>query len=208
MKRSEIYALIIYFMSLFGVKAFLDYIDIDVKTRAMINLVIFPVILVLLIFILRRELEQPLFKGRPISFGKVILWIIGGFIAVIAAQKFAVLLKERLLGIEPEGAATDSLIRALPFLIVSSSFFAPITEEIIFRRIIARFLIVRINPFTGIILSAVIFAAIHLSWQGFLNLFFVGIILGYSFYKTNRLLVPFGIHILLNLLIDIIELIA
>jgi len=208
MKRSEIYALIIYFMSLFGVKAFLDYIDIDIKTRAIINLGIFPIILILLIFMLRRDLGKPGFKGRSISFGKAILWIIGGFIAVIAAQKFAVLLKESLLGIEPEGAASDSLIKALPLLIVSSAFFAPMVEEIIFRRIIARFLILRINPFIGILLSAVIFSAIHLSWQAFLNLFFVGIILSYAFYKTNRLLVPIGIHILLNLLIDIIELLS
>ena len=75
---------------------------------------------------------------------------------------------------------------------------APILEEIICRGIICEGLIKNISPRVGILLSAFIFALMHLNpWQA-LPAFCVGCFLGWIYWKTRSLLPCIFIHFVNN----------
>ncbi|OHB85828.1 MAG: hypothetical protein A3J73_01785 [Planctomycetes bacterium RIFCSPHIGHO2_02_FULL_38_41] len=88
------------------------------------------------------------------------------------------------------------------FVIVSLIFFgtivAPFLEEIIFRGFLQSALK---NSFTGryaIILSSAIFAGVHMDPFAFLQIFILGILLGYLFEKTQTLVASVVVHIMHN----------
>ncbi|MEE9336551.1 MAG: type II CAAX endopeptidase family protein [Methylococcaceae bacterium] len=56
-------------------------------------------------------------------------------------------------------------------IVIASCLLAPIAEEILFRGILLKGLLEKFNPFTAIIISALIFAAIHFSSEDFISLF-------------------------------------
>lgn len=81
----------------------------------------------------------------------------------------------------------------LMFLLVS--FFAPITEEILFRGIIQKGMINNgVKPKTAILISAFVFGFIHFNpWQ-FVGAFLLGIVLGVVYFKTKSLLMSILLH--------------
>lgn len=91
----------------------------------------------------------------------------------------------------------DSFGQYLLSLIVMAAIPA-ICEELIFRGALQQVLIKWFrHPFIGILVTAVIFSAIHLSFFGFLPRAFLGMILGYIFY--------YGKNIKLNMLAHFIN---
>ena len=72
-----------------------------------------------------------------------------------------------------------------------------IAEEIFFRGILQNYLS-RQNAVKGILLTAFVFAAIHMQWASFLPRFFLGIILGYLFYWSKSLWLPILAHFVFN----------
>jgi len=74
-----------------------------------------------------------------------------------------------------------------------------IGEELIFRGLLLKLLNNLIkNIHVAVILSAVLFSAIHLQFYGFLPRLMLGIILGYLFVFTGNLWVPILVHFLNN----------
>lgn len=74
-----------------------------------------------------------------------------------------------------------------------------IGEELIFRGLILKlFKDITHNAHWAVLISAFIFAAIHLQFYGFLPRFFLGLVLGYSFVITQNLWVPVFIHFINN----------
>lgn len=80
-----------------------------------------------------------------------------------------------------------------------------LTEELICRGALLYFLLRKIGPKKGILLSALIFALLHWlngnlwgDWISmgllFLFTFCMGFLLAYSFYKSGSILLPFAIH--------------
>ncbi len=66
--------------------------------------------------------------------------------------------------------------------------FASIGEELLFRGIIQRLIIkVSKNPMTGIIITAIVFSAIHLQFYGFFPRFFLGVLLGMIYWYSGSL---------------------
>ena len=76
---------------------------------------------------------------------------------------------------------------------------APLTEELLFRRLIAE----RLRPYgdkTALLLSAALFALMHASLYQFVYAFLLGLVLGYAYLRTGRLRASLGIHMGLNFL--------
>ena len=72
-------------------------------------------------------------------------------------------------------------------------------EEILFRGIIQPNLSKYLkNPIVGLWLTAIIFSAIHMQFQGFLPRMVLGALLGYLFYWTNNLWIPIIAHLVNN----------
>jgi len=81
-----------------------------------------------------------------------------------------------------------------------------IAEEVLFRGVLARlFKDWTRNIHIAVILSAFIFAAIHLQFYGFLPRFLLGIALGYLFFWSGSLWLPVVAHFANNFLSVIVE---
>lgn len=86
---------------------------------------------------------------------------------------------------------------------VSLCVIAPVFEEIIYRGIILEQLSKRYSMGTSIIVSGLIFGLIHLNPHQSVNTFFIGIILGFIYLKTNSLLLCIFWHFANNFLVFI-----
>lgn len=95
----------------------------------------------------------------------------------------------------------ENLSRNPISLIIMTVILAPILEEILFRGIIMKGMINnKVAPATAIIVSALIFGAVHFNpWQ-FAGAFLLGLVLGLVYYKTKSLLMPILLHAFNNLL--------
>lgn len=70
-----------------------------------------------------------------------------------------------------------------------------IGEELIFRGILQKQIGLMLkNPIVAIWISAIIFSAIHLQFEGFLPRMALGVVLGYLYYWTGNLWVPILAH--------------
>lgn len=70
-----------------------------------------------------------------------------------------------------------------------------IGEELIFRGIIQKELASQLkNPYVTVVVSAIIFSALHFQFEGFLPRFLLGMILGLIYYWTNSLWVSMAVH--------------
>lgn len=73
-------------------------------------------------------------------------------------------------------------------------------EELLFRGYLQRVLCRRTNPHFAILLSAVIFSAIHVQLEGFIPRFLLGALFGYLLYWSGSLWLPITAHFTNNAL--------
>lgn len=93
---------------------------------------------------------------------------------------------------------TELLIRKytiMPFYVIVVG---PILEEIVYRKIIYKFLEKKIGFISSSIISSLLFSAGHFSLDRLLPYFFIGIILCYIYKKTSSILSTITIHMMLN----------
>jgi membrane protease YdiL (CAAX protease family) len=136
------------------------------------------------------------------------------FMGVLIALYFAAVFISvipRLLGMhEDNHVATKvaGLIKQYPLLLVFTCLTAGFTEEFIFRGyMISRLSLFFKNPHVPVIISAVLFAAVHLAYKTLHELIFallVGLIFGYHYQKYRNL----GVLIVMHFLIDFTALTA
>lgn len=77
---------------------------------------------------------------------------------------------------------------------------APVLEEILFRGVVLRGLLRTKRPWVAIGQSALLFGLFHLNPAQSLNAVFVGLLLGWLYYRTQSLWVCMAVHALNNLL--------
>lgn len=80
-------------------------------------------------------------------------------------------------------------------MIITTVIFAPILEEILFRGIILKGMLNQgTNPTKAIVISALVFGAIHgYPWQA-VGATLLGLVLGWVYCKTNSLVIPILLH--------------
>lgn len=139
-------------------------------------------------------------KGQQATFGGVIGFGILGFFLVFFGQIIAANL-EQAFGIEAGSENTEQFIEiahSVPFAIFSIVIFAPILEELIFRRIIFGSLLPKTNFFVAALVSAIAFAVIHFEFTHILLYAVSGFIFAFIYYKTKRITASIISHMLLN----------
>ena len=75
--------------------------------------------------------------------------------------------------------------------------FVGLGEELLFRGLVQRDLTKALGWKWGVILASLIFAVMHLTWRSIpevVFVFFVGLLLGYLYYKTKSLVAPIVSH--------------
>lgn len=83
-------------------------------------------------------------------------------------------------------------------LILLTVVVAPISEEVIFRGCLYRFLKGKAPAFVAVIFTSGIFALLHWNWLSLIPLFVLGIVLTYAYERTGNLKVPILLHSIFN----------
>ncbi|TNE52424.1 MAG: CPBP family intramembrane metalloprotease [Bacteroidetes bacterium] len=71
-------------------------------------------------------------------------------------------------------------------------------EELVFRGIVQRQLMRRLEPWTALLVTAAIFSFIHFQFEGFLPRMVLGFLLGWLYWRTRNLWVPIAAHFVNN----------
>lgn len=93
--------------------------------------------------------------------------------------------------------ADDPLLIIL--MVVLAAIIAPITEELIFRAGLFRYLRTRIPRWLALTLPALVFALLHGNLVAFVPLFALGVFFAVAYEHTGRIAVPMIAHALFNL---------
>jgi membrane protease YdiL (CAAX protease family) len=83
--------------------------------------------------------------------------------------------------------------------LVQAVLISPLIEEIFFRGFLLSFLKNYTSTWLAIVLSAGVFAFVHLNLGSVIQLWLLGIVLGVAYENGGSLLLPFGIHAFFNL---------
>ena len=157
-------------------------------------------IITLLIIRKDKSFIRPL-KGQASSTLKSVAWGVLGFIMVLYGQALAANIEIKFFGIEPGSENTQDfmeLASSVPFVFFSIVFFAPILEELLFRRIIFGTLLPKTNFFVAALISSLSFAVIHFEFTHILIYAVSGFIFAFIYYKTKRIITSIIAHMLLN----------
>ncbi|WP_026022990.1 CPBP family intramembrane glutamic endopeptidase [Paenisporosarcina sp. TG20] len=147
-------------------------------------------------------------KGKKSSVSASIGWGFLGFFMVLIGQSIAALI-ENALGIKPGSDNTATFVKiaaAAPVAILSIAIFAPILEELLFRRVIFGSLVQKTNFFIAGGVSAIVFAVIHFDFTHILLYAVSGFIFAFLYFKTKRILTSIISHMLLNGFVVMVQL--
>jgi membrane protease YdiL (CAAX protease family) len=84
-------------------------------------------------------------------------------------------------------------------MIILAAVLAPVTEELLFRAGLFRYLRTRVSKGFALGLPALIFAVLHGNLVAFVPLFVLGVLFAYAYERTGRIAVPMIAHALFNL---------
>ena len=112
--------------------------------------------------------------------------------------------------IHPHSALTA--LRGMGFcgktlIAVSAIILAPLVEEFFFRGLLQSMLRKYIKPWPAILITSILFVAVHNEPQNMPALFVLSIVLGYNYERTGRLFSPILIHALFNGIMIVLHLV-
>ncbi len=149
---------------------------------------------------IRRLPEAPLQPKKKLSvgmFSSLMVITLGGgavltYIGYFVQQMFNQILE--MFGAESSGTSMEP-----SFLvgIIVTCIFAPVFEEIMFRKV----LLDKLRPFGDVVVilvSGITFGLTHLNFQQFIFASFVGMMFAYTMLRTNNLLYPIAMHAIYN----------
>lgn len=161
------------------------------------------------VIISRKKDFFKVFKGKAASFGATIGWGFLAFVLALIGQMAAGIIEEKLFGIEvgsDNTALLSSIAEISPIIIISMVIFAPLLEEIIFRRVLFGGIYTKSNVWIAAIVSALVFAVVHMELEHTLVYMAPALAFSFVYYKSKRLLAPMIGHFLMNGFVVIIQL--
>lgn len=165
--------------------------------------------IVFFLIINRKKKFFKVFNGKPASIGSTILWGVLAFFMALFGQMFAGFIEMALFGTEAGSENTAMLAniaKTSPIIIISIVIFAPLLEEIIFRRVLFGGLYNKTNFVIAALVSAVVFAVVHNELEHTLVYMAPALVFSFVYYKTKRLLAPMIGHFLMNGFVVVIQL--
>ncbi len=164
-------------------------------------------VIIFLAILLRNKKYMNVFKGKKSSIGITMLWGAFGFVFAMAGQMLAAMI-ESTLGITAgsENTATlGDIARLSPIMIIPIVVFAPILEELVFRRVIFGGVYTKTNFWIAAIISALVFAAVHMEFEHLLMYMMPAFAFSFVYYKTKRILAPMVAHFMMNGFVTIVQ---
>lgn len=164
------------------------------------NVVGFIIGPILVLFIMRQDMNHEKIT-HPISAGRIIGWTALGVLLAWIVQALAVTIEIELFGIDPTSENTEVIVemtRMNPIFLLIPAISAPILEELIFRKILFGALYKKLNFFWGALISSLIFGVLHMDLTHILIYVSMGFVFAYLYVKTKRIIVPILVHMTLN----------
>jgi membrane protease YdiL (CAAX protease family) len=167
----------------------------------------FSAALIMILFILRKEISVSSFERKGSSFVISFIWAVFGVFLALFAQTAAANI-EHLFGVPTGSENTQQILKIIdifPMAILVSSIIGPILEEIVFRKILFGALYGRFNFFVSALISSVIFALAHTEPQHTLLYAAMGFTFAFLYVKTKHILVPIFAHTAMNTIVVLIQ---
>jgi uncharacterized protein len=167
----------------------------------------FSLALIIVLFLLRREMRENRFDRKESSVMSSVAWAIAGIFLALISQSIAASI-ENMIGIEMGSENTEQIIgiiETIPIVMVVSSIIGPILEEIVFRKIIFGSLYKKFNFFISALISSIIFALAHFEPEHILLYSAMGFTFAFLYVKTKHILVPIFAHVAMNTLVVLIQ---
>lgn len=157
--------------------------------------------------ILRKPLTYWLKAQKKFFPSKDIIIIIATVVAIFIGQSLMLIISQQLnLDISSDNTKEITELASMnKWFIFIPLLYAPIMEELIFRKIFIAELPWRLPLPARIIFSSVLFSLFHGELTHFHVYMSVGLILGFVYYKTKRLIIPITAHFILNLVVLLVQ---
>jgi membrane protease YdiL (CAAX protease family) len=168
----------------------------------------FIVALAIILFLLRKDIQDRHLDRSRADMSKTIGWMFGGVFLAMLAQIIAANIEVQVFDINAESENTKNLVEIAtltPWFIIVTSILAPILEEIVFRKILFGTLYKRTNFFIAAILSSLIFAAVHIDFTHLLIYASMGFVFAFLYVKTRRIIVPIMAHVMMNTFVILMQ---
>ncbi|MBZ5751265.1 CPBP family intramembrane glutamic endopeptidase [Metabacillus rhizolycopersici] len=169
----------------------------------------FTLAFIIILFLLRNDRkDERTLLGEPSSAAASIGWAIGGVFLAIFAQTFAANIEINVFGVEAGSENTEmivNVIKVTPLVIIVTSIFGPILEEIIFRKILFGVIYSKTNFIIAALISSLFFALLHGEPQHLLLYASMGFTFAFLYVKTKRIIVPIFAHVAMNTMVVIIQ---
>ncbi|MBJ8154182.1 CPBP family intramembrane metalloprotease, partial [Bacillus cereus] len=88
-----------------------------------------------------------------------------------------------------------------PVALVSIVLLAPLVEEFVFRYAAINILTQKFKQTWRILISSLFFSIMHFDFPFIFGYFLIGLVLAVVYVRTNRLLVSFVVHAIMNLIV-------
>lgn len=167
----------------------------------------FTLALLIVLFLLRREMRENRLDRKESSLISSVAWAIAGIFLALISQSIAASI-ENMIGIEMGSENTEQIIgiiETIPIVMIVSSIIGPILEEIVFRKIIFGSLYKKFNFFLSALISSIIFALAHFEPEHILLYSAMGFTFAFLYVKTKHILVPIFAHVSMNTLVVLIQ---
>jgi len=162
-----------------------------------------------------RHIDWATLGLRPTTVRPLIAAVLAFVVYIVVTTSIS-----RFVGIDPDGELSRQLAQqlvppgaSLPYLVMAIAFagvIVPITEEILFRGFVIAWLRERSNAIVAIVVSALLFSAVHFYFLlpdpafGFfasIGIFILGLLLGWLAVWSRSLWPPIVLHIVNNLVV-------
>ena len=183
-----------------------DYSSLTTMLRIFVPMYCVALPLVALFFLLSKR--YPLEK-KPQSVPKLLQCICIAYLFIMAGNMIGAFIKIFMLafGLDSGTGATEIIVNGNTlYSIVFSVVLAPVVEEFVFRKLI----IDRTHVYGGrvaVIVSALMFGLFHGNFTQMFGAFAVGLLLGYVYLKTGKIVYTMIIHAAVNLVANLVSIV-
>lgn len=140
-------------------------------------------------------------QSNLVDLKRVLLWILVGVFLSVATQLVITNIENILFDYKGNSQNTVEILNRIKsnwLSLLVPVIFAPVMEEIVFRKVIFGAMLRKTNFFIASLLSSVLFAIAHFDPIHFFAYTSVGIILSFLYVKSKKIIVPITVHIILN----------
>jgi membrane protease YdiL (CAAX protease family) len=171
------------------------------RTDALISTVVLVAVAVLL---LRRRVGRPLaYVGlRPAGSKLTACTVLASLAMILPVMSLEAITVFRFKIPKELLDALDDLIRArtvpeLLYVLLVVGVGAAVGEELVFRGVLQRSLAARLRPWSAVLITALVFAALHTVWR-LPPALVLGVFLGFLYWRTQSLVLPMVAHFTIN----------